>query len=82
MNSSLYFVSGGVNTKTNGNKMQYLAIVLLVILIITLGPLLVLWSINTLFGLGIAYTFKNWVATLILSGVFKNTIDYKKRKYD
>jgi hypothetical protein len=32
-------------------------------------PLLVIWSVNTLFGLSIAYSFTNWFATIVL-GIF------------
>ena len=41
-------------------------------ILITVGPLLILWSINTLFGLGIAYNVKTWAATLILASAFKD----------
>jgi hypothetical protein len=34
------------------------------------GPLLLIWSLNTLFGLTIAYTLKTWFATMLLAGVF------------
>ena len=45
----------------------------LVIGIITLGilwPLVVIWAVNTLFSFGIAYTFWNWLAVLILTMTF------------
>lgn len=38
-------------------------------LLIIFGPLLTIWAINTLFGLGIECTFKTWAATFILFGV-------------
>lgn len=41
--------------------------VLLAAIIITLIPLLGIWSINVLFGFEIAYTFINWFAFFILS---------------
>ena len=50
-----------------------LGVVGLVIVIILLGilwPLVVIWAVNTLFGLGIAYTFVNWLAVLILTMTF------------
>ncbi len=43
-------------------------IIPLAIIAIALGPLALLWSLNTLFGLGIAYTLKTWVAALLLGG--------------
>ena len=50
-----------------------LGVVGLVIGIITLGilwPLVVIWAVNTLFSWGIAYTFWNWLAVLILTMTF------------
>ena len=40
------------------------------IALIIFAPLAVIWSLNTLFGLGIAYTFTNWLAMVILTGTF------------
>lgn len=36
---------------------------------IIFGPFLNIWAINTLFGLGIAYTFKTWMASIILGAI-------------
>jgi len=33
-------------------------------------PLVVIWALNTLFGLGIGYTLWNWLAMLILLLMF------------
>ena len=41
---------------------------LLAFALISIVPILIIWSLNTLFGLGIAYTIKTWLATLILTG--------------
>lgn len=41
-------------------------IVLALFALIVLSPFLFVWSLNTLFGLTIAYTFKTWLAALIL----------------
>jgi hypothetical protein len=35
-------------------------------LLVFIGPALLIWSINTLFGLAIAMTFKNWFAALLI----------------
>ena len=44
-----------------------------VILLTALGPLLVIWALNTLFpSLAIAYTFWNWLATFFLMLAFGN----------
>lgn len=44
-------------------------IVLLVLALIIVGPLLTIWSLNTLFGLTIAYTLKTWFAAMVLGGI-------------
>lgn len=40
----------------------------LILLCVTAGPLLSIWSVNTLFGTTIAYNFWTWFAALWLSG--------------
>jgi hypothetical protein len=42
-------------------------LIVLAVLLIVFGPLITIWSLNTLFGLGIAYTFWTWLATAWLS---------------
>ena len=44
-----------------------LAVIGIALLIIA-GPLLMIWSLNTLFALGIAYTWQTWVAALLIFG--------------
>lgn len=46
-------------------------IVLYVVLVIV-GPIITIWSLNTLFSLGIAYTFWTWLAVIVL-GTFINS---------
>lgn len=41
--------------------------VALVIAIVVLGPLAVIWALNTLFAVGIAYTWQTWLAVVFLS---------------
>lgn len=41
-------------------------LVLLLFAAIVLSPLGLVWSLNVLFGLGIAYTFKTWLAAFVL----------------
>lgn len=43
------------------------ALVAMVLLLIVLMPLAVIWALNTLFTLGIAYGFYEWLAVLVLS---------------
>ena len=56
-----------------GQAMLFLLLVVLVIAGVIFGPLLIIWSLNTLFHLEIAYTLSTWFATLTLSGVFAST---------
>lgn len=44
-------------------------LIMLIVLIVVIGPLLTIWSLNALFGLGIAYSIKNWFATFILASI-------------
>lgn len=49
--------------------------IILVVVCLWLGllvaiPLLAIWSVNTLFGLGIAYTVLNWIAAYVLITLF------------
>jgi hypothetical protein len=53
--------------------------VLLAVAVIILGPIATIWSLNTLFPvLNIPITFDTWCAAVILGGLFKSTINYKK----
>lgn len=53
----------------------------LVVVIFILGPFVTIWSINTLFGLAIDYTFWTWLAMVWLSFVtFGNVVGAINRK--
>lgn len=45
-------------------------LVLTVLAWVFLWPLAVIWALNTLFGMGIAYTFWNWLAMIVLTPIF------------
>ena len=50
--------------------MKYFLIVLAVISIIAIGPLVTIWSLNTLFpALAISYSIETWMAVVILGGL-------------
>lgn len=55
-------------------KLGFCVVVFLAVsLLIVVGPLLTLWSINTLFpALSIPYTFWTWLATFVLMIPFGN----------
>ena len=42
--------------------MNFALIVVLIVAFILAVPLMTIWSLNTLFALGIAYTVNNWIA--------------------
>ena len=52
------------------------AIVLLVTLFIVMGPLLMIWALNTLFPvLNIAYSFETWISIVILAGLSRTKLE-------
>lgn len=65
------------------NSIVALVVIFLLVLafMILVGPIFTIWSLNTLFGLEIAYSFKTWVAVnwmmLVLHG-FRASIQKKQ----
>lgn len=60
------------------NSATFVFVVLLVLVLFALAPFAIIWALNTLFSaLAIPYTFETWLATIVLSGVFKTTITRK-----
>lgn len=55
-----------------------LIVFVLVAVLIIFWPLALIWSLNTLFPLGIAYTFKTWTAALLISILFGSKSSSKK----
>lgn len=56
-------------------------IIWLIILLIAIavGPLLTLWTLNTLFPvLAIPYTWETWLAALFLGGILTTNVTNKK----
>lgn len=59
------------------NKMIFVILFLLALII--LGPLLTIWSLNTLFPvLAIPYNIETWIAIIIIVGAIKSTVNIKK----
>jgi hypothetical protein len=47
-------------------------VLILVIAVVIFGPLLTIWSLNTLFPvLAIPYSMETWLATVIIAGIFR-----------
>jgi len=51
------------------DTVKFFALMILVLALIVIGPLLTIWSLNTLFATGIEYNIKNWAAMVVL-GMF------------
>jgi hypothetical protein len=45
------------------NLVFALLIIVLIVTLVVVGPLLTIWALNTLFGLGIETTLATWFAT-------------------
>jgi hypothetical protein len=43
-----------------------LVVMVVIVLLLWIGPVGLIWSFNTLFNAGIAYSFKNWLAALLM----------------
>ncbi len=55
-----------------------LAIVLIVFLL-AIGPILVIWSLNTLFPvLAVPYTLETWAAVVLLGGALRANVTVKR----
>lgn len=66
---------------SDANKIFLLVLALIALLLA--GPLLTIWSLNTLFGLGIPYTLMTWLATAWLGTVtFGNVAHAIRRNKD
>lgn len=56
-------------------NVKTLFLILFVAVFVVIGPILVIWSMNTLFPvLLIPYTLETWIATFILSGAFGSLV--------
>jgi len=54
--------------------MKILLLLLVVVALVIIGPLLLIWALNTLFGLGIAYNIWTWMAAALLSIAIKSNV--------
>jgi len=58
-------------------RKEYIWLVLIVIIVI-FGPLLSIWSLNTLFPvLAIPYTLETWAAMALVGGLFRSSFSAK-----
>jgi hypothetical protein len=66
----------------NNDVLFVLFVLVLVLAIIVFAPFATIWSMNTLFGLGIDYTFWTWLAMAWLSTVTFGGVAYNVRRKD
>ena len=59
--------------------MKLFGMVVLIMAVVAAVPLLVIWSLNTLFGLGIGYTIQTWAAVVLLQAWAQGAISVAKR---
>jgi len=53
--------------------------IIFIIALLILGPLLTIWSLNTLFPmLNIAYGFNEWAAVILLGAALRANVEVKK----
>ena len=59
--------------------LKSILLIVLFTLAVIVGPLITLWSVNTLFPtLNIPYDFFTWLATVILGLFFRGNVSVKK----
>ena len=52
---------------------------IILVIAVAIGPLLTLWTLNTLFpALAIPYTWETWLAALFLGGLITTNVTNKK----
>lgn len=57
-----------------------IGLVVALIFLVALGPLLAIWSLNTLFpSLAIMYSLENWLAMFLLLVIFKPDVKVTKK---
>lgn len=58
--------------------METLIFVGFIFIVLFATPWAAIWALNTLFTLGIAYTFNSWLSALILCSIISPTVNVKK----
>jgi hypothetical protein len=62
------------------NKLATIVLmIILVIVLIAIGPIVVIWALNTIFPiLAIQFTFYTWLAVVILGAFLRANVSIKK----
>lgn len=63
---------------SQGNAAAVGCLVVLGIAAVVGMPLAVIWALNTLFSLGLEFTFWNWLATFVLMGAARGNVTVNK----
>ena len=59
--------------------LKLILVIAFVLFLIIAGPILTLWSLNTLFpALAIPYTFETWLAVVLLGSLMKSRVSVSK----
>jgi len=75
----IYTINLKVNQKIMKSEYAFFLFVFLILAVI-FGPLLIIWSLNTLFPiLAIPYTWQTWLSIMFVGGLFKGNVDWTKR---
>ena len=53
----------------DGEVVLGIALAFLFVVLVIVMPMAAIWAVNTLFGTMIPYTFKTWLASLILGSI-------------
>lgn len=57
--------------------MKYIIVFLILAFFILVGPIALIWSLNTLFNLSIAYTAETWLAAFIINSMIAARVSSK-----
>lgn len=60
-------------------ELKVILIVLFIVALVILGPLAMIWALNTLFpALAIPYTVETWLAWVLIAGVARSNVSINK----
>ena len=57
--------------------MKYIIVFLIIAFFVLVGPIALIWSLNTLFNLGIVYTAETWLAAFIINSMVAARVSSK-----
>ena len=63
----------------NSNKVIAQVMLGLALIGLVVGPWIVVWALNTLFGLALGYTWETWLAVVILGIFLQANVQIKQK---